>query len=214
MKKTRRFIRRAITSVVHPLGDLVASPVLEGLYNPRVEGIDNLPGEGPYVVMPKHQSMADPPLVWYALRQASHHVSPTFFMTPKLFGTKVIPRALFLTGAEVIYRGRKVIKSLEVFEDELEEGGCPVVFPEGWLFPGYMGKMKKGFFKRARRYEEGFGEVVDFLPMGIEYVFTNGGIVRTNVRFGEVLQRGHDEDLEKFMERTSSAIERLSGLSK
>ena len=113
--------------------DSVVAPLLRLLLRPRVEGRDNVPGDGPLIVASNHLSVIDSfiiPLV------VPRHV--TFIAKAQYFeGTGIKGRFVrwFLTslGHLPVQRGaqRGAMGALEQALDVLRDGGAFSIYPEG-----------------------------------------------------------------------------------
>lgn len=87
----------------------VVSPVLHGFLRGRIYGAENVPKEGPLVVVSNHASDFDPPIVSCAMRR------PVAFMAKEeLFRIPVLKQGIELYGAYPVKRGsadRSAIRS-------------------------------------------------------------------------------------------------------
>ncbi|HEY6892805.1 MAG TPA: MFS transporter, partial [Rhodanobacteraceae bacterium] len=102
------------------------------LYRIRVEGVENVPEEGPAVLVANHVSFMDPLIVNAASRRP-----PRFVMYYKIFNIPVL-RFIFRTAKAIPIAGRKEDEALmerafaEV-DQTLAEGGLVCIFPEGGI---------------------------------------------------------------------------------
>ncbi len=119
-------------------------------YGCRIEGLENIPSEGPVILVANHISYLDPPLMGAAVER------PVYFMAKaELFRNRLIAKILHRFNAFPVERGaadRKAIRrSLEV----LSEGNVLVMFPEGTrsrtgeLLPGQSGVAMLALRSRA-----------------------------------------------------------------
>lgn len=92
----------------------------------RVRGRDNIPSQGPLLVVANHLSVADPPLLGISIGRKAG-----FMAKEELFRFR--PVALFLNGIGVfpIGRGRLDRKALHKAEKVLQDGWALAIFPEG-----------------------------------------------------------------------------------
>jgi 1-acyl-sn-glycerol-3-phosphate acyltransferase len=140
------------------------------VYRLKIEGRENLPQEGPAIILPKHQFWSDVPIVSLALgRPASYIAKQELFVYP------FIRHFIAALGGVPIDR-LKPVKSLDSFryvEHLLREGDFIVLYPEGTYYPHCMGRGKHRFIQRLLAFQEkkGGGEQkpVPFVPMGIQF---------------------------------------------
>jgi len=106
--------------------------IVSVLYRIRVEGIENIPEEGPAVLVANHVSFMDPLIVNAATRRP-----PRFVMYYKIFNIPVL-RFIFRTAKAIPIAGRKEDEALmerafaEV-DKTLADGGLVCIFPEGGI---------------------------------------------------------------------------------
>ncbi len=97
-----------------------------GLYRCRARGVENLPREGPVIVVVNHQANIDPVIVGMVFDR------PMRFMAKKeLFSWAPLARLVSSLGAFPIDRGAGDRAALETSLAVLAEGGVLMMFPEG-----------------------------------------------------------------------------------
>ena len=106
--------------------------IVSVLYRIRVEGIENVPEEGPAVLVANHVSFMDPLIVNAATRRP-----PRFVMYYRIFNIPVL-RFIFRTAKAIPIAGRKEDEALmeRAFAEvdrTLAEGGLVCIFPEGGI---------------------------------------------------------------------------------
>jgi 1-acyl-sn-glycerol-3-phosphate acyltransferase len=182
------------------------------IYRLKIEGRENLPPEGPAIILPKHQFWSDVPIVGLALgRPASYIAKQELFVYP---GIRHFIAAL---GGVPIDR-LKPVKSLDSFryvEHLLREGDFIVLYPEGTYYPHRMGRGKHRFIQRLLAFQEkkGGGEPkpVPFVPMGIQFAEKKlRGAV--NVKIGKPLFAEGEGEALAFTDLIMEQIAKLSGL--
>lgn len=124
----------------------------------RLRGIENIPAEGPLIIVPNHQTYADPPLVAIPVRR------PIYFMAwEALFDRPVlrwlIPRLRAFpvnvesTDSRAIREAARLLRAREAL----------MIFPEGGRSPdGRLQPFKMGAFRLA------VGQQASVLPVTIE----------------------------------------------
>jgi 1-acyl-sn-glycerol-3-phosphate acyltransferase len=188
----------------------IGALALRAFYRLKIEGRENLPPQGPAVLLPKHQCWSDVPIVGLALwRPASYIAKQELFVYP------VVRQFITLLGGVPIDR-LKPVKSLDSFryvERLLAAGDFLVLYPEGTYYPRRMGRGKHRFIRRFLDLQEkkGARELTPFIPVGIR--FEEGRFRRTvTVKIGKPLFAGEREEAAAFTALVMDRIAELSGL--
>ena len=127
-----------------------------------VEGKENIPENGPYVIVSNHQSYFDIPLIF-------GHVYPSGFVA-KIELAKMPIVGKYITALDSVLINRKDAKSgaasLRRFAKNLKKGSIITVFPEGTRTKtGEVDEFKKGTLMVPFRYG------IDILPLSIDGSF-------------------------------------------
>lgn len=133
---------------------------LQAIGRVTVEGIEDLPQDGPLIIAANHMSNADPPFIGGWLAPALQR-RPTFLAKDALFKG---PLGLLIRslGAEPVKAGGNDIAAYRVAKGILDAGGVVAIMPEGTRsFDGVLGTPKPGVALLATRT----GALV--LPVGI-----------------------------------------------
>jgi 1-acyl-sn-glycerol-3-phosphate acyltransferase len=203
-------IRRS--NLLYKLIRTVSYPCLHSVYRISVEGKENIPGEGPGILLPKHQFWTDIPVVGLAAwRPVSYVAKQELFVYPGV--------RQFITALGGIPLDRvKPLKTLDSFrhlEKILQEGEFVVIFPEGTYYPHSMGRGKHRLIERILRFQEKKGwqdaRPIPFIPMGIGYLEKKAR-TEVRVRIGRPLFAGRKTDAQEFTQAIVQEIARLSGL--
>ena len=123
---------------------------LQSIGRVRVEGLQDLPTEGPLIVAANHVSNADPPFIGGWLSPALGR-RPTFLAKDVLFKGPIgiLIRSL---GAEPVKTGGSDIGAYRVAKGILDKGGVVAILPEGTRsFDGVMSQPKPGVSLLATR---------------------------------------------------------------
>ncbi|TMQ99178.1 1-acyl-sn-glycerol-3-phosphate acyltransferase [Actinomadura soli] len=198
-------------------------PLLRLLLRPRVEGRENIPAEGPFILASNHLSMADsfvlspviPRRLWWLARSE-------YFELPGRAG-RIIRWAMLALGNVPIRRGptRAAVQALEQMVGYLDAGGGVAIYPEGSRSPDgrlYVGRrgvawlaLKSG----AKVVPVALGGTDRIIPLGTWRPRLN---VRPTVRFGEPMDFTRYRDLPPgqarrvITEEVMDAIWKLSDL--
>lgn len=108
----------------------VVSPVLHAYLRGRIYGAENVPQEGPLVVVSNHASDFDPPLLSCCLRR------PVAYMAKEeLFRVPVLKQAIELYGAYPVKRGMADRSALRSALNCLTQGWAVGVYLQGTRTP-------------------------------------------------------------------------------
>jgi 1-acyl-sn-glycerol-3-phosphate acyltransferase len=203
-------IRRS--NLLYELIRTVCYPCFHSIYRIRVEGRENIPAEGPGILLPKHQYWTDIPIVALAAwRPVSYVAKQELFVYPGV--------RQFITALGGIPLDRvnpvKTLDSFRHLERILQDGEFVVIFPEGTYYPHSMGRGKHRLIERILRFQEKKGgqgaRTIPFIPMGIRYLEEK---VRTEIRvkIGRPIYADGKTEAQEFTQAIVGEIARLSGL--
>ena len=182
---------------------IAARLVLSPFFSLRVEGLDHLPAENGFILLPKHQRWADVPLVALACSRQLYFVAKQELFHPAAAGWFI--RGL---GGVPLNRSRPLESraSLRAVNGLLCCGAGVVVFPEGTYYPGHVGPGRPGMIRFVCSRN-----TVPLIPVGVRY--RRGGM-RTVVRitFGRPITPGAVEEIPLLLDRVMERISALSGL--
>lgn len=186
--------------------------IFHAVYRLRIEGRENLPDEGPAVILPKHQFWTDIPIVGLSLRKPASYIAKH-----ELFIYPGVRQFITSLGGVPIDR-LKPVKSLDSFrylEELLKERDFIILYPEGTYYPYSMGRGKHRFIQRILSFQGkngGSGEnSIPFIPMGIQYE-AKSLRPRVRVRIGTPMFAGGNADAQEVTSGIMAAIAKLSGL--
>ncbi|MEX2530313.1 MAG: lysophospholipid acyltransferase family protein [Gemmatimonadota bacterium] len=185
----------------------------------RVEGVEHLPDDGPFLLVPNHQSLADPFLVQAYCRRPVHSMTKSTQFAPAVFRW-FIPR---LCGFPV-RRYRVDPQAVRVLLRLLEEGEGVCIYPEGErTWDGTMQPFRRGALRVLLRAG------VPIVPVGISGTYDLwprwasrprpgfGPRVKVGLRYGEPLCYGEIRDrstrerlLPELERRLRTALQELS----
>lgn len=190
-------------SWVFGLTRMVARIYLSLRFRFEISGLENLPVDGPFILLPKHQQWEDIPLLGIASPR------PLFYMAKaELFRPPFLRWVLSYLGGVPVSRSRplETRESLRRMTLLLQEGEGVAVFPEGTYFKNTMGPGHIGLVRMVYTRVK-----VPFIPAGICYqegLWRN----RVHIRFGRSLETNSFESAEALLSRVMEEIARLSEL--
>ena len=131
--KLRASAEKSRPSVFWPLAAIIA-PLISLLFKLEIEGAENLPREGAYVLAPNHYSESDPLAVALAVWKAGR--APRFMAKESLIRVPVLGWILRITGMVPVARSSSAAsarRTLETSETLVDLGRGVIVYPEGTL---------------------------------------------------------------------------------
>lgn len=144
--------------ILYRVAKTLVSGVCHLFFRIKVEGLENIPKEGGFVICPNHKSLWDPPMIG-----ALMPVSLNYMAKEELFKNKLFGAVLRAVGAFPVKRGTGDIGALKSAMKVLADGGRITIFPEGKRSPkGKLSPGKGGAVLIALKSK------VNILPVGIE----------------------------------------------
>jgi len=186
--------------LVRILSQLVLAP----FFPMTVEGFDQVPAKGPFVLLPKHQRWQDIPLLGLSCPRPLYYLAKA-----ELFKNPLGHWGCTLLGGLPLDRSRPLAsrRSFVLARAVLKQGHPLVVFPEGTYFPGRLGPGQQGAIRWL------LGGEAPFIPVGIAYR-QNGRRCPVTIRYGLPANPLPEESASAFVNRLMEAIGRLSGLDR
>lgn len=133
----------------------------------RVRGSENMPKEGPVILVINHISMWDPVVAACSVpRQVS------FMAKEELFSLPVLGRVFSKLGAFPVKRGQGDMNAIRQSLAILKGGGVLGLFPEGTR--SRTGEVQKGLPGMVLLMEKSQASVVPIKVSGTKYMFTKG----------------------------------------
>src|SRR6478736_3472429 len=132
-RRPRASTEKTRPSVFWPLAAVLA-PLIALIFKVEIEGAENLPREGAYVLAPNHYSESDPLAVALAVWKVGR--APRFMAKESLFHVPVLGWILRVTGMVPVSRSSAAAsarQTLETSETLVELGRGVIVYPEGTL---------------------------------------------------------------------------------
>jgi len=194
-------------SLIYCLTKRVAQLVFSIFYHLEVSKREDLPEEGPLVILPKHQYWTDIPIISLAFKPLLYFVAKR-----ELFEYPLIRDYLFLLGGIPVDR-KQTIKTLDSFRyllHLLKEGERIVIFPEGTYFRKGVGSGKSRLIQMILKFQEELKRTIPFIPVGIHYGGRVGLRRQVEIRIGLPLFAEKESEADSLTEKAMEEISRLS----
>ncbi|WP_408055386.1 lysophospholipid acyltransferase family protein [Streptomyces paludis] len=199
----------------------VLAPVMRLMFRTRVEGAENIPGDGPVILAGNHLTFIDSMILPLVCHRQVFFIGKDEYVTGK--GLKGKFMAWFFTGVGMIPvdrdGGRGGVAALMTGRRVLEKGNVFGIYPEGTRSPD--GRLYRGRTGIARLTLMTGAPVVPFAMIGTDKLQPTGaGMPRfgkVTVRFGKPMEfsryEGMDRDRYVLRAVTDSVMTEVMGLS-
>jgi 1-acyl-sn-glycerol-3-phosphate acyltransferase len=119
--------------------------VCEAYWGLALRGVENIPGEGPLIITPNHQTYADPPLVTIPIRRPVYYMAWSRLFRIPVFNSFI--RALRAFPVEIESTDPRATREAVTL---LKLGEAVMIFPEGGrTLDGRLQRFKLGAFRLA-----------------------------------------------------------------
>ena len=188
---------------VYRITKIIAKCYLAPFFRMVVSGLENLPAETAFILLPKHQRWEDIPLLALATPRRLYYVAKH-----ELFKNPL--GSWFVTSLGGIPLNRKrpfeSRRFLTATIDFLEKGEGVVVFPEGTYFNNVMGPGQAGMVRFILTRLS-----LPFIPVGIIYTRQNRRFL-VRINFGKKFHVAAGVSVNTFIDDMMDEIAELSGL--
>lgn len=181
------------------------------IYRFEVEGTDNIPGHGPFVIAPKHQYWTDIPLIGYAF----YNIQLNYIAKQELFRFPLVRDFLLGLGGIPLDRSSpiKTLNSFKHLYSILKQKEPVVIFPEGTYYRGSVGRGKSRLIKMILKFQETekLPEPIPFIPVGVIYG-KKGVRKRVTITIGKPLYGAGEGEAQGLTQEIMRAIAALSNM--
>ena len=142
----------------------------------ELRGTEHIPSHGPLIIVPNHQTYADPPLVTIPVRRAVHYMAWAKLFSVPVFGRfirllRAFPVELEMTDSRAVREAARLLRAGEVL----------MIFPEGGrTIDGTLQPFKLGAFRLA------VAHATPILPVSIAGGFESWPLGRPLPRPGHI----------------------------
>jgi 1-acyl-sn-glycerol-3-phosphate acyltransferase len=201
-EETFRFMTR-IRDVNHPslwypFATTVCGLIFRTFWRFKVEGMENIPVDGPAIIASNHRSYADPPLIGSGISRIVH-----FLAKKELFQFRPFGWLITRLNAHPINRAAG-IGALKAAEEILGQGGVVIVFPEG----------RRGKTDDLQLFKPGVGMLAirSGAPIVPAYIRNSGHMPqfkKVSVTYGPPLDPKAYSDYEKLAQDVMRRIQKM-----
>ncbi len=172
-------------------------------FNIQIAGLQNIPGKGSFILLPKHQRWEDTPILAITIKRPLYYIAKI-----ELFNNPISGWFISSIGGIPLNR-RRPTRSRHSFGAMLrllEKGEGIVIFPEGTYFKERMGPGHSGLIRMIFSHLD-----TNFLPVGIRYIKGRGRIL-VKLSIGKSVRNESYGDAQEITDYIMKEIARLSGL--
>lgn len=204
-----------VTPTCPPEGDpllpllvrFVLGPLVRAIYRPEVEGVENVPADGPVLLAANHRAALDTGVITFTTPRKVRFLSKAEYFTGTGLKGRFIANSLDALGYIPVERGSASagLAALEAGRRVLEDGGVFAIYPEGTR--SLDGRLHRGHTGVAALALSTGAKVVPVALWGTEGIQPNGSkiprVCKIKIKFGTPLDFSRYEGQD-----SSSAIRR------
>jgi 1-acyl-sn-glycerol-3-phosphate acyltransferase len=186
---------------------VVLGPILKAVFRPRVDGLDNLPANGPVILACNHLSFSDSIFTPLIVKRRVTFVAKAEYFTGKGIKGRLMRQFFLSTGTIPVDRsgGKAAQAALDTLLRVLKAGDVAGIYPEGTRSPD--GRLYRGKTGVARLALESGALVVPVALLNTDEIQPTGKLIPkikpVRLRFGTPLDfsRYADERGDRLVER-------------
>jgi 1-acyl-sn-glycerol-3-phosphate acyltransferase len=169
----------------------VLAPLARLVYRPKVEGLENVPTEGPAIIAANHRAVLDTAVISLVVRREVRFLGKAEYFTGKGLRGRLMRGFMHALGFVPVDRGNAHagLAALNAGQNVLNNGGLFAIYPEGTR--SLDGRLYRGHTGVAVLALTTGAPVVPVALSGTENLMPRGGRIpryaRVSVRFGEPL---------------------------
>lgn len=119
-------VERIVGTVAYRLAQVIVWCLARFLWRMQIEGTENVPKTGPFILAPNHRSNVDGPLTVILTSRRMKYLAKS-----EMFSVEILGRLWKSMGAIAVNRGAPDRASLQACMKAMAEGRGLVLFPEG-----------------------------------------------------------------------------------
>jgi 1-acyl-sn-glycerol-3-phosphate acyltransferase len=169
----------------------VLGPLVRTIYRPRVDGVENVPAEGPVLLASNHRAALDTGMITFVTPRQVKFLGKAEYFVGKGIKGRLMAGFLGGLGYVPVERGNAQagLAALEAARKVLDAGGVFAIYPEGTR--SLDGRLHRGHTGVAALALATGAKVVPVAMFGTEKLQPNGAriprLAKIGVRFGEPL---------------------------
>jgi len=178
--------------VLNQLVRYVLAPLARAVYRPRVEGLDNLPPEGPVIIAANHRAVLDTAVISLVARRQVRFLGKAEYFTGRGLRGRLMAGFVDALGFVPVERGNAHagLAALNAGQNVLNAGGVFAIYPEGTR--SLDGRLYRGHTGVAVLTLTTGAPVVPVALFGTEKLMPRGSrfprYARIGIRFGAPLE--------------------------
>ena len=173
--------------------------IIRILFNYKVEGLENLPQDGAYILACNHRTMWDPIFIACAVKRRCSFIAKIEF-----FKNKLIAKLFTWLGAFPVDRGAADMAALDKAVNDIKSGKPFVIFPEGTRTKtGKLGRGKSGVAIIAGNTN------ADLVPVAICYDGKLRFRKKVTLKFGPIIPFEDFQITDNDRKQIRSAVKRI-----